>query len=631
MTKTPLDRLSDAYGLLPSYLSETKERHFPSDVAKRAILRAMNIAADDDVAIKRSLADAPEPIDHRIAAPDSARCFMPDWLGNGRIWGVTCQLYGLRSTRNHGIGDFEDLARLAESVAAKGADFIGVNPVHALFTADPERCSPFSPSNRRFLNPLYIALDHIPGLVGPLSADEAALARLRASPQVDYSAVAAFKLGTLQALWMRIGDDPERWQSASRASFASFVEAGGARLFDHALFEALSHHMVAAGQGAGWHGWPEAYRTAARPAVRQFAAEHGDAVRFHLWLQWIADAQLRRACDRARAAGMRIGLYLDLAVGAASDGSANWSDPEAIVSGVNIGAPPDSFFHGGQDWGLAPLSPAALRAQGAVPYRQMLAANMRHAGAIRIDHAMSLYRLFWIPHGMAATEGCYVLYPLADMLRVLGEVSTAQETVVIGEDLGTVPKGFREMMQKVDMISCRILYFEKTRRGYRAAASYPRNTFVSASTHDLPPLAAWWTGADIALFRSLGLLDAAATKHRQAARAEDRRALIARLRKDLPKRFSGLPAAVDADPEGYAQRQDVAVAVHAFLARTPSRIVALQLEDLCGAEVPVNIPGTSDEYPNWRLRAPVAIEDVAKNVLSSAIIEAVAAERPKAP
>jgi 4-alpha-glucanotransferase len=348
-----------------------------------------------------------------------------------------------------------------------------------------------------------------------------------------------------------------------------------------------------------------------------------------MWLQWIADAQLAAAAERARAAGMRIGLYLDLAVGNAPDGSATWSDPDLVVPGANIGAPPDSFFQAGQDWGLAPLSPAVLRNRKFAPYKDVLEIVMRHAGAVRIDHAMSLYRLFWIPHGRAATEGCYVRYPLSHMLQAVAEASNERRAIVIGEDLGTVPKGFSEIMRSLGVLSYRVLYFEHVRGGFRAAASYPRNAFVTASTHDLPPLAAWWAGDDLELFTSLGHLDAAGLESSRSARTRNRRALLAKLEKESTRRAFAIRPPSDERAAGGRLTDDLAAAIHAFLARAPSRLLGVQFEDLCGAEAPVNVPGTNEEYPNWRLRAPATIEDAVRRRRWSAIVGAVAHERPR--
>lgn len=631
MTKSPLDRLSEAYGLQLSYLTGNMERRVPSDAARRAVLRAMSVGADTEEEIARSLAAAPAPIVAPLAAPAGLRCYLPQWLVGGRAWGVTCQLYGLRSSRNQAIGDFEDLACLAEKVAAEGGDFLGVNPLHALFTADPERCSPFSPSNRSFLNPLYIALDRLPGLMASPAVEQAAAAGGSASEQVDYTAVAACKLGALRTLWRQLAVEPALWEEASRTGFERFVEEGGEALRDHARFEALSHLMVAEGRSAGWQEWPEDLQRASAAAVERFAAEREDEVRFHLWLQWIAEAQLEAAGARARAAGMRIGLYLDFAVGVAPDGSATWSDPKLVVPGATLGAPPDAFFSGGQNWGLAPLSPAVLRARQFGPYRRVIERAALHAGAIRIDHAMSLHRLFWIPQGMTPKKGCFVLYPMTDLLRALAEVSVERRAIMIGEDLGAVPKGFSELMQSVNMLSCRVLYFEWVRGSFRAAASYRRNAFVSASSHDLPPLAGWWAGEDVELFHAVGLLDAGMAAQRGRQRAHDRGVLTARLRKDLPRRL--LPASLCSDDSDGPSPplRDVAVAVHAFLARTPSRLLGVQFEDLCGARAPVNIPGTWREYPNWRRRAPTSIEEAAASELWSDVLKAVARERPRSP
>lgn len=627
MHSKPLDRLSEAYGLQLSYIDGNGRRQVPSDAAKRAVLRAMAVAADDDAAVARSLAEAPSRLEPRIEAPPGVQCFLPRWLAAGRAWGVTCQLYGLRSRRNHGIGDFEDLANLAEQVARDGGDFIGVNPVHALFTADPERCSPFAPSSRRFLNPLYIALDHIPGARTPPVIADATLKRARAGKHVDYRTVATLKMGVLRALWREQGAQPG--DGKTKAAFQAFVEAGGDALQRHAVFEALSHHMVASGRGSGWHDWPDAYQDVNSSAVARFASEHDGEVRFHLWLQWIADIQLARANDRARAAGMRIGLYLDFATGTAPDGSATWSDPALVVTGATMGAPPDGFFHGGQNWGLAPMSPAALRARAVAPLREVLETMTRHAGAVRIDHAMGLHRLFWIPSGMTALEGCYVVYPMGDMLRAVADASLSQRAIVVGEDLGTVPKGFPAAMQSARMLSSRVLYFEWVRGRFRACAYYPRTAFVSVSTHDLPPLVSWWQGGNVSLFKSLGLIDAAEARRLTRQRNADRRKLIDRLRRDLPKKY--LPSSFQAGRDRTAAvfKSETAVAVHAFLARTPACLFGVQFEDLCGADMPVNVPGTWKEYPNWRLRARETIEDAPKTALWTAIVEAVAHERKR--
>ncbi len=634
MKQTPVQRLADAYGLQYRYQTESGTPHTVSDENILSVLQVMDVAVDDPKQIKARLEAAPAPPDRKIAAPEDARCFVPDWLAGGRAWGVTCQLYGLRSDRNHGIGDFEDLARLAEIMAANGADFIGVNPVHALFSADAQRCSPFAPSNRRFLNPLYIALDCIRDITATIEIDDTERMQCCATPGVDYGEVARLKLRALRDLWRRINNDHALWPPAARADFENFVAGGGESLRAHACFEALSHHMVTHGKGAGWHSWPPEYQSASSPAVSAFAAEQADEVRFHQWLQWVADRQLAEAASRARQSGMRIGLYLDFAVGTAADGSATWSDPALVVANASIGAPPDAFFVRGQDWGLAPMSPVQLRERELLPYRQEIESALRHAGAIRIDHAMGLHRLYWIPHGAAPKNGCYVIYPLQDMLRILAEVSVAAETLVIGEDLGTVPKGFSKMMHRAGMLSYRILYFEQVDGQFPVPRALPKHAFLSVSTHDLPPLASWWSGSDIDLFRELGLLDARVSRERRSDRKHDRAALLARLHAEANRRaftvkLPGTSTSRSRSRGSAKLSKPIAAAIHSYLARSASMLVGVQLEDLGGADAPVNVPGTHEEYPNWRLRAPLRIEDIDSDAFARAILDGVARERPR--
>ncbi len=363
-----LDRLAAMVGIEASYLALTGEVIHVSNDAKRTTLAAMGVAAGDEDQIAASLA-ALTPIDFGgMEAPPGVACFVPDWLKEGRAWGIGCQLYGLRSARNWGIGDFEDLARFAEIAAKAGADFVGVNPLHALFAAAPERSSPFSPSNRQFLNPLYIAVDKAPGFDGMEDA-LAAPEELRTAELVDYAHVGPSKLKALLILFRIFQTRPKR---AERKDYERFLTAQGAPLYLHALFEALSEAMVQAGNGPAWHGWPEEYAHPGSDAVRAFAEEQKDLVAFHTWLQWLADRQLSAAQARARAAGLRIGFYLDLAVGVAPDGSATWSDRDLVVSTARIGAPPDYFNEAGQDWGLAPFSPTALVKRGFEPYRESI-------------------------------------------------------------------------------------------------------------------------------------------------------------------------------------------------------------------------------------------------------------------
>jgi 4-alpha-glucanotransferase len=606
-----LDRLADAYGIELGYVSETGEHRLATIDTKKALLAAMGVNADTEAEIRAALARAPQRQPQRTLAQAPA-CFVPSWLKDGRSWGITCQLYGLRSQRNHGIGDFEDLARLAEMGAQAGADFIGVNPLHALFWSDPQRCSPYSPSTRRFLNPLYIALDGVMEGEGELASPTLHLEALRAADTVDYAAVARFKRPALEKAFARADDGGD---------FRRFREEGGEALKCLAQFEALSEVMVERGLGAGWHAWPKQYQDCRSEAVTAFAARHAERVLFHEWLQWIAAGQLSGAQRRARAAGMRIGLYLDLAAGVAPDGMETWSDPQLVIGGARIGAPPDLFNAAGQDWGLAPMSPCVLEQRGFEPFASDVGALMRYAGAIRIDHVMGLMRLYWIPSAFDAHAGSYVRYPFSDLLVRLQALSQSFRTLVVGEDLGTVPDGFRDMMRAVEVHGSRVLYFERREdRSFANPDHYPKEALACVATHDLPTLRGWWLGRDVAARRAVGCYSAQEAALAIEGRERDRHRLLQALSAST---YAALRNTADRVPEG------LALAVHRYLARTPSRLLAVQLEDLLDVEDQANLPGTQWEYPNWRRRLPMNLSSVPSVPAFRALTRAVAHERPR--
>jgi 4-alpha-glucanotransferase len=386
------------------------------------------------------------------------------------------------------------------------------------------------------------------------------------------------------------------------------------------------------GNGPTWHGWPDAYRHPGSDAVRAFAEEEEELVSFHSWLQWVADTQLAAAAGRARAAGLRVGLYLDFAVGVAPDGSDTWADREIVAASARIGAPPDYFNAAGQDWGLAPLSPAGLVARDFEPYRESLDAVLRHAGALRIDHAMSLYRLFWIAADFTAADGVYVRYPFHAMLRVLAAISTRRHAIVIGEDLGVVPEGFREVMRETEIQGYRVFFFEKSGDDYfLPPENYPREALACLTTHDLHTLAGWWTGHDIEVRRHIGMVHDVDVGRLHAERAHVRRRLLGLLheKKLLPK---ALEPVMRGETEAPAPMpQALAVALHVLMARTPSRLLVVQAEDLTGSVEQVNVPGTTDEHPNWRRKLDVGIEALSELPLFRAITGALRAERPKSP
>jgi len=547
-----------------------------------------------------------------------------------RMFGPSVQLYALRSRRNWGIGDFTDLRRLAAVAAREGADFVGLNPLHALFLVRPDDASPYSPSSRLALNPLYLDVEALDDFAACQAARatvadarfQAGLASLRAAPFVDYPAVAARKLRVLAQVFDHFNREHLERMTDHGLALRAFGDAHRDLAWTPALFEALHASLHARDPAAwGWPAWPSHYRDHGAAAVHAFAHAHRREVDFFLYLQWQADRQLAAAQAAARAAGMRIGLYRDLAVGANPGGSETWHAPERFAMGVHVGAPPDEFNRGGQDWGLPPWIPHRLPAGAYTPWVALLRANMRHAGALRIDHVMALLRLFWIPEGAQPPAGTYVGYPLDDLLALLALESTRHACTVVGEDLGTVPDEVRAALRAAGVHSYRVLWFERGADGaFARPERYPAQALCSVTTHDLPTLAGFWNGADLAARDALGLFpDAAVREAQYAARAADRPRLLQALSGEgLAPAPEPLPEALDA---AHVR------AVHAYLARTPCALMALQLEDVFGETEQVNLPATREsQRPNWRRKVAVALEDWADDGRFAAVCATIRAE-----
>lgn len=545
-----------------------------------------------------------------IVAPP--RCLsVHEATGGDRLWGITAPLYGLRSERNFAIGDFEDIARLAENAAGLGADFLGINPVHALFPELPEQISPYSPSSRSFLNVMHIAPDRVPEFADSADARRfaetraASLSSDRTQPLVDYTRAAGIKLPIFELLFeafLKIGADSNR-----HGLFAAFCAERGERLRRHALFDALSRHFIINGGHRSWMDWPKAYQDPDSPAVAEFASAFERDVLFYSYLQWIADDQLGEAARRASDAGMALGLYLDLAVGVPEGGSDVWASPADYARGVSLGAPPDSFAPDGQRWGLQPYNPPALVRNNHRPFAEMVRAVMRHAGMVRIDHVLGLARSFWMPDGL---PGAYVRYPLHELLAIVAIESRRAGTVVIGEDLGSIPDGLRDALAARAVSGCRIAYFERQSNGdFRPPARYPSNVLASISCHDLPTLKGFWRGTDIAWRHRIAATSpetaSEARLEQEAARADDRRALCRLVGHDVEEGADPID-----DNDAFAAVND---GLHAQLARAPSELVAVESENLLGATEQANLPGTIDEHPNWRRRMSVSVESFHRN------------------
>jgi 4-alpha-glucanotransferase len=557
-----------------------------------------------------------------IVAP--ACCYLPKELSpDARSWGLTCQLYGLRSTRNWGMGDFTDLARLAGAAGSCGATTLGVNPLHALFAAEPLHCSPYSPSNRIWLDYLYIDVTAVPGFAEDETVREltkgggvaVTLAAARSAELVDYGAVASCKRPVLEALFRRFRshefDGDGNATGYLGKEFRKFQKSGGQSLADFAIFEALHELHKGQTQGFSWRDWPLPERDPRSAMVAEFSAGHRERVEFFQYLQWEADRQLAAAAAAGRAAGLSLGVYRDLAVGADPNGAEAWADQELVTPAASIGAPPDAFNRAGQNWGLAPVNPIVLRQQCYAPFIASLRANMRHAGVLRIDHVMSLNRLYWIPSGMEAKAGAYVTYPFDDLLRLVALESHRQGCAVIGEDLGTVPRGFRETMRSADMLSYRVLVFERRQDGsFVPPADYLPLAAASAATHDMATLKGFWLGRDLAWRTRLDLYsDTDAAEAAATDRSRDRHLLLAALVEEgllAPERLGQfLPE--DAEP---AYSTELACAILAYLARSRARLMLVQLEDVVGEIEQANLPGTIESHPNWRRHMSRVLEAI---------------------
>jgi len=538
-----------------------------------------------------------------IVAP--ARAFgLADLDCPDRVWGVAAPLYGLRSSRNWGIGDFADLDAFAEIAAAAGAALVGINPVHALVPSRPDRFSPYSPSSRLFNNPLHVALDAVPvdGAEDPGPAQT--LAALRAADFLDYPAVAAVKSERLDALYRRFRSGTG-FESAIAASFQTYVRNEGVALYRHALFEALSERFGAPSYER-WQDWPAPYRSPDTPEVEAFAADHEDRIERAMFLQWLAEYQLAAVQERALSRGMPIGLYGDLAVDVDPGGADVWAAQAFYAHGVSLGAPPDQFSPTGQEWGLVPLLPGALFDAAYSPFIAVLQRAMRHVGALRIDHALGLERCFWVPADGAAA-GSYVRYPADDLLAIIRLESHRNRCVVIGEDLGNVPPTLRTALGDSGLLGYRVFAFEREGDGsFRSQGAYPPASLASATTHDLPTSRGYWNECDIDWRLRVGHLDDAAADGARSERSEARRAILRRLAaEDL------LPDGLDPENPPAEMPQSVLEAIHRFLAATPAAIAMVQFEDMVSEIEQANLPGTVDKHPNWRRRPGPPLEDLA--------------------
>ena len=531
------------------------------------------------------------------------RCVQPvEKLGDQRAFGVVANLYTVRSDRNWGVGDLSDLRQLVQWMGDVRGAFVGVNPLHALANHG-EDISPYSPVSRLFRNPIYIDVEAIPELhVAPRVAAridhpefEAELGALRENPQVQYEAVMALKMPVLEELHRVFMD---RKAAERQVAYDSFVKAQEPELTRFATFTAIAESL---GKW-NWREWPHPLQDVRSDAVQRFQNEHADRIDLHRWIQFELDRQLGEVASAAKRVGLPIGLYQDLAIGTSPTGADSWSQPELFVHQASIGAPPDPYSASGQNWGLPPIDPRALRRDRYRYFIRLVQNGFRHAGALRIDHVMGLFRLFWIPAGMTGKEGAYVAYPSDDLLGILALESVRHDALVVGEDLGTVPEDVPPALERWGVLSSKVLYFERDKRGFRPSAKYAPLSLATANTHDMATLAGFWAARDIEQRARVGLIEGEpALEKAREAREQDKQALLARLAKEGVLEDAAAP-------------NDPAIlrgAIHEFLCRTPAALVGLALDDLAGEIDAVNLPGVGpDKHPSWKRKMGMTIDDM---------------------
>ncbi|MGD9841862.1 MAG: 4-alpha-glucanotransferase [Steroidobacteraceae bacterium] len=576
---------------------------------------ARQLATDSDGVYRLPLAaDLPLGYHQLIAAVDGfraecllviapPRCYEPEALQQGqRLWGLSIQLYTLRSSNNWGIGDFADLQAMLLLAAGQGCNTIGLNPLHALRPADAAHISPYSPSHRDFLNVLYIAVPAVAEYGGSQSAQDIVasskeqLTALQHSKHVDYVGVAKFKLQVLRLLFAEFNRSEVARDTARAMAFRAYVHQQGEPLHLHALYDVLDEYFSAqTGHHWGWRSWPAPFHDAGSADVQVFATQHSMQIDFYMYLQWLAAEQLVATQHLARSCGMTLGLYGDVAVGVDPNGSEVWSNRRLYVENVAVGAPPDPLALKGQDWGIPPQHPVELRNQAYQPFIRMLRANMHAVGALRIDHVMTLCRLWWVPRGMESSEGVYVHYPLDDLMKLVALESVRSQCLVIGEDLGTVPDAMRDAMERFGMYHYKVLFFEKGHDGqFVAPHEYTERALAVVTTHDLPPLKSWWQGDDIQLRAQLHMYPDEATQQQVLREREaDRRLLL------LAMSRVGLWDWHEHQPlPDYSHTLMRAAYLYAGL--SSAALLVIQPEDLQGMTDPVNVPGTSIQHANWQ-------------------------------
>ncbi|WP_394246340.1 4-alpha-glucanotransferase [Vibrio profundi] len=544
-------------------------------------------------------------------------CFKQASIDEGKkLWGPSVQLYTLRTQHNWGIGDFGDLKQLVADIASRGGDFVGLNPIHSLFPANPEGASPYSPSSRRWLNILYIDVSSVPEFALSAEAQQTVgssefqqrLQKARDAHWVNYTEVAELKMSVLPLLFKEFKKRHLDKNSDRAQAFLAFVEEGGQSLVHQAAFDALHTELHSEDSSVwGWPVFPEKYRNFESQATQKFITENQSKVQLYMYLQWIADCQINDAQALAEEKGMSVGLYRDLAVGVADSGSETWADEGNLVMDASIGAPPDILGPLGQNWGLPPLNPEVLQDTSYEAFVQLLRANMKHCGALRIDHVLGLLRLWWIPKGEDATKGAYIYYPVKDMLAILALESHRYQCSVIGEDLGTVPDEIVDILADAGVHSYKVFFFETAEDGgFISPKHYAGQSMSALCTHDMPTLRGFWHCDDLKMGEEIGLYpDSEQLKALFDDRLECKQGIL-----DSVAWHGFLPEGVGRDASQVPMDSYLAEALQLHVAAGSSTLLSVQLEDWLEMDQPVNIPGTVDEYPNWRRKLSMNLDEL---------------------
>lgn len=550
-----------------------------------------------------------------------AQCYTNEELNKKRLWGFAVQLYSLKSERNWGIGDFTDLHNLVDICKRSGADIIGLNPLNVLSHDFPEDASPYGSISRLFLNPIYIDVEKIP-LFESTYAEGINLQDLRAGDLIQYTAVYNAKIKVLEKIYQRMLKDKK---SDYYLAYESYCQNKGVDLEKLALFQALSEERAHSVWG-GWKAWEEEYRNSGSRAVAEYAKKHKERIGFFKFMQFEAERQFDDVKKHIDEQGLKVGLYRDLAVGVCQNSAELWGDYDVFIKDAGAGAPPDELFCNGQNWGLGAFHPEELKERGYEPFIKVLRANMKNAGALRIDHAMGLMRLFIILN--QEETGSYIYYNFNDMLNILAIESYLNRCVIVGESIGIVPEGFIETLERKNISSLSILWCERMLgcNDFKSPSAYPIKAFASVGTHDMPPLRMWWFGHEIATKTALGIYSEEQKDWCYKERELERQKLLFVLDSNAvwpqDKLRLGNYIYGEAYPEGIEE------AVNAYVARSPSQIFLAQFEDILHVEKMQNVPGLDrDKHPNWRRRLPVSLEKMESDIAYIRNIAAIQRER----